>query len=835
MVICAAHAAAALPPPLQPGSQSGAVSGVIDEATWATIRAAYQAGRHAVVPAAGGHQARNPGQQWTTHFDGRGFEVSPDNGGWSWGLDLTGYGRADDIRSVGRPLRVDAQGTRVTYMWSPSLSEWYKNDARGVEHGYTISEPPPGLAAAGSPLCLTLAIRGGLSPQISGSGRDIAFVNGAGAAVVTYHGLTVFDADGRHVPARFEVAAGGLMLLVHDAGSRYPLTIDPVAQQAYLKASNTGSGDGFGISIAASGDTVVVGAQSEASSATGVNGNQADNSAPGAGAAYVFVRHGDTWSQQAYLKASNTNAADNFGWSVAIDGDTIVVGAYREDSSATGVNGNQGDNSALGSGAAYVFVRDGDTWSQQAYLKASNTGIDDFFGWSVGVSGDTIVVGAYREGSAATGVDGNQTDDSAYNAGAAYVFARDPGGSTWTQQAYLKASNTAPLDFFGISVAVSGDTVVVGSALDDSIAPNSGAAFVYARTGSTWSPQATLKASNADADDAFGFSVAAAGNTIVVGARNESSAATGVGGDQSDNSAYRSGAAYVFVRDPGASTWSQQAYLKASNTGVEDYFGWSVAASGDTTVVGAYLEDGSATGIDGDQASNAAPDAGAAYVFARQPGGSTWSQLAYLKPSSTNPADFFGRSVAVSGDLVAVGAFGEDSAATGVNGNDSNNSASGSGAAYVFIGVGAECAPPQVAEHPISQTRCPAAAVSFSVSALGTGSLQYQWRRDGQALSDGGEIIGVRTPMLTISPAQVANAGVYDCIVTNGCGTATSNTAALVICAADFDCSGFADFDDFTAFVSEFEAGADSADFDQSGFVDYDDFIAFVLTFEAGC
>ena len=129
--------------------------------------------------------------------------------------------------------------------------------------------------------------------------------------------------------------------------------------------------------MAVSGDTVVVGAHGEDSSATGVNGNQSDNSAADAGAAYVFVRSGTTWSQQAYLKASNTGAGDYFGCSVAVSGDTVVVGAYGEDSSATGVNGNQADNSATDAGAAYVFVRSGTTWSQQAYLKASNTGADD--------------------------------------------------------------------------------------------------------------------------------------------------------------------------------------------------------------------------------------------------------------------------------------------------------------------------------------------------------------------------------------------------------------------------------------------------------------------------
>jgi hypothetical protein len=194
------------------------------------------------------------------------------------------------------------------------------------------------------------------------------------------------------------------------------------AQQAYLKASNTDDGDVFGFSVAVSGDTVVVGAPYEDSNATGVNGVQTDNSATDSGAAYVFVRGGTTWTQQAYLKASNTGASDLFGNSVAVSGDTVVVGASHEDSNATGVNGDQTNNSATDSGAAYVFVRGGTTWTQQAYLKASNTGASDLFGYSVAVSGDTVVVGAYGEASNATGVNGDQTNNSASFSGAAYVF-----------------------------------------------------------------------------------------------------------------------------------------------------------------------------------------------------------------------------------------------------------------------------------------------------------------------------------------------------------------------------------------------------------------------------
>jgi trimeric autotransporter adhesin len=178
-----------------------------------------------------------------------------------------------------------------------------------------------------------------------------------------------------------------------------------------------------------------VGAPFEDSAATGINGNQADNSAPDSGAAYIFTRTGEIWSQQAYLKASNTAADDEFGFHVALSGDTVLLPAFREDSVTTGINGNQADNSAPDSGAAYVFTRTGGVWSQRAYLKASNTGAHDWFG-IVAVDGDTLIVGAIEEDSAAMGINGgaieedsaamgingDQADNSAPDSGAVYVF-----------------------------------------------------------------------------------------------------------------------------------------------------------------------------------------------------------------------------------------------------------------------------------------------------------------------------------------------------------------------------------------------------------------------------
>jgi uncharacterized repeat protein (TIGR02543 family) len=668
--------------PVHPADPSKTPEG-LSHSDWSGIRGAYERQRHAVVANSDGtHQARNPGQAWLTKFDGRGFIVTPDAGGWSWGLELAGYGEVTEVRQ---------DGGKISYVRGGGLTEWFVNDARGLEQGWTLARRPEHVGIDG-PIRLHLAVRGSLRPQVSGEGASVAFMSEAGSAALTYGGLKAWDADGKVVQARFadgEVADTSLCVVVDDKDARYPITIDPIAQQAYLKASNPDVHDFFGSCVAASGDTVVVGARDEDSSATGVNGIQDDNSASNSGAAYVFVRSEGAWSQQAYLKASNTGAGDNFGCDVAISGDTIVIGAWYENSSATGVNGNQADNSASASGAAYVFVRTGTTWSQQAYLKASKTGAVDQFGLAVAVSGDTVVVGARGEDSNATGVNGNQADNSASSSGAAYVFVRS--GTTWTQQAYLKASNTEAGDLFGHSVAVSNDTVVVGAYEDssaigvngdqsDNSAANAGAAYVFVRSGTTWTQQAYLKASNTGAFDVFGVTVAASGNTLVIGTLGESSSATGVNGDQMNDLALNSGAAYVFVRS--GANWSQQAYLKASNTEAGDYFGVSVAVAGDTVLVGAYGEDSNAAGVNGIQSNNEAQVSGAAYLFVRS--GTTWSQQAYLKPSNTGASDLFGNSVAVSGDTVVVGAPGESSNAMGANGNQSDNSVGNSGAAYVF-------------------------------------------------------------------------------------------------------------------------------------------------------
>ncbi len=361
-----------------------------------------------------------------------------------------------------------------------------------------------------------------------------------------------------------------------------------------LKASNPDAGDGFGIA-ARSGDFIVVGAGGEDSPTSGINGPQGNNNPLGSnsGAAYIFERVGSTWQQVAYVKASTRGVNDSFGSRVSMDGDTIAIAAVREDSGSGGINGNQHDQTQRDSGAAYIFVRQGGQWVQQAYIKTSHPDRDDFMGTNLVLLGDTLVVTAVGEASASTGVNGDPTDNSADWAGAVYVFERS--GSTWAQTAYIKASNT-------------------------------------------------------DAQDYFGNSMAFDGNRIAVGASREASAGTGLGANQADNSSPFTGAAYTFVRS--GSTWVQESYIKSSNAEFGDGFGAGIALEGDNLVVGAQGEGSNATGVNGDQTNNSLPYSGAAYAFRLIAG--QWTQVAYIKPSVPDDFSYFGNWMVLDRDFLMI-------------------------------------------------------------------------------------------------------------------------------------------------------------------------------------
>ena len=371
--------------------------------------------------------------------------------------------------------------------------------------------------------------------------------------------------------------------------------IIPANQIAKLTASDPQADDRFGISVAVSGNVAVVGAYLE------------DSGGSDAGAAYVFEQIGGAWTEVAKLTASDAQAGDRFGFSVAVSGGVALVGADGEDSGGTDA------------GAAYVFEKSGGAWTEVAKLTASDPQAGDWFGRSVAVSEGVAVVGADGEDSGGT------------DAGVAYVF--ESSGGVWIEVAKLTASDAQADDRFGSSVAVSGGVAVVGANLEDSGGSNAGAAYVYEHSGGAWTEVAKLTASDAEANDKFGYSVAVSGDVALVGAPTE------------DSGGSAAGTAYVFEQSGGS--WTEAAKLTASDAQAIDWFGWSVAISGDVAVVGARLEDSGGN------------DAGAAYVF--ESSGGVWSQVAKLTASDAQLSDQFGITVAVSGDVAVVGAHGEDS------------------------------------------------------------------------------------------------------------------------------------------------------------------------------
>ena len=419
------------------------------------------------------------------------------------------------------------------------------------------------------------------------------------------------------------------------------LQIDP----SKLFASDGAADDEFGISVAVDGDIAVVGARQD----------DTRN-----GSAYVFTKVSGVWSQAAKLTASDGAADDEFGYSVAVDGDTIVVGAHQNDADT-----NNNDE-----GAAYVFTKPANGWGGWSNLDtngkaglttkltAFSAAAGDEFGISVAVDGDTIVVGAHQNDS---------------KKGGAYIFTKFSGvwgnapvsGNHRVETAKLVAADAAADDEFGISVAVHGDTIVVGAHLenakDDDLdttddVTDSGAAYVFTKVSGVWSQKAKLIASDGAANDEFGSSVAVDGDTVIVGARQDDT---------------RNGSAYVFTKVSGV--WSQKAKLIASDGAANDEFGISVAVEGDTVIVGANLTNH----IDSD--GNAVNDSGSAYVFTRDSAGG-WSQKAKLTASDAAAEDLYGYSVAVSGDTVVVGAPYNDYDDTDGDTNDDE------GAAY-FLSV----------------------------------------------------------------------------------------------------------------------------------------------------
>ena len=330
-----------------------------------------------------------------------------------------------------------------------------------------------------------------------------------------------------------------------ESGSAYIFVRDGESwsQQAKLIASDGTAGDHFGGSVSISSDYAIVGADSD------------DDHGTESGSAYIFVRDGETWTQQVKLTASDGSGWDYFGLSVSISGDYAIISSFKDDDGGTDA------------GAAYIFVRDGETWTQQAKLIANDASAGDFFGISVSLNGDYAISGAYKD------------DDNGSDAGSVYIFVRD--GENWTQQAKLIASDAASFDFFGSSVSISDNDVIVGAWGDDDGGNATGSAYIFVRNGINWTQQAKLNAADPAANDYFGTRASISNDYAIIGAYED------------DDDGSGSGSAYIFVRD--SVSWTEHSKLTGSDAEADDRFGYSVSISGGYVLSGAYWDDDSGT------------------------------------------------------------------------------------------------------------------------------------------------------------------------------------------------------------------------------------------------
>ena len=493
-----------------------------------------------------GFAMSNPLHGTSIEFTATGPEITSQ--GRSWGLTLSGIGYQGAVAPV-RAARLSNADGRMLYQRG-EVSEWYLNSTWGIEQGFTLFESPGG-GAEGALLVVELALSGALVPRLADDGLVLA--DAGGAAIARYAGLQVLDNADKELPARFELADETLRILIDDSGADYPLVIDPWIQKATLSPSDSGGFGGQSTPVAVSGDTVVIGAP----------GNSNDE-----GAAYVFEKPATGWADMtevARLYASDGEDGDEFGISVAIDGDTVVVGAW-------------GDLNSRGS--AYVFEKPAGGWVtmfETAILTATTRNAFDFFGWSVAISGDTVVVGAYY------------SDEIGSSEGAAYVFVRpDTGWVDANETAVLSTTDHTGIDDFGKSVAIAGDNVVVGSNRGNGTVAFSGTAYVFVKPSGGWSDMtvhtAELMASDGAANDEFGYSVAMSGDMVVVGAF----------ADKDVTGFTNVGAAYIF-QEPAAGwagTVGEIAKLTASDPSTARSFGLGVAIDDDLIAVRGTAEGG---------------------------------------------------------------------------------------------------------------------------------------------------------------------------------------------------------------------------------------------------
>jgi hypothetical protein len=585
---------------------------------WGKIRASIERDRYRLNKddRSGEYQAPNYTHGLHTTFTREGFEVSPrkEEKAWIWGLSLSKYGYGSDLHAITGAEKMITKGNRIEYHRG-DMVEWYINDHRGLEQGFTLKARPSGRMGSGL-LQLQMRTTGNLIPGVEKEGKRIIFRDAQGKEVLRYSGLYAYDAAGRELGARMETDQEGIRLLVEDHDAVYPITIDPFIERKKLLPGDGAESDDFGYSVSISGDTAIVGAMWD------------DDNGSSSGSAYIFSRDqggADNWGQVKKLLPGDGAAGDYFGYSVSISGDTAIVGAMWD------------DDNHLSSGSAYIFSRDqggADNWGQVKKLLPSDGAAGDYFGRSVSISGDAAIVGTMWD------------DDN----GSAYIFSRDQGGAdNWGEVKKLLPGDGAGSDHFGGSVSISGDTAIVAANGDDDNGSGSGSAYIFSRDqggADNWGQVKKLLPGDGAADDYFGHSVSISGDTAIVGAYGD------------DDNGSGSGSAYIFTRDQGgADNWGQVKKLLPGDGAAGVWFGASVSISGDTAIVGARWDD--------DNGSSS----GSAYIFSHDQGGAdNWGEVKKLLASDGAAGDEFGYSVSISGDTAIVGAMWDDD-----NGNNSGS------------------------------------------------------------------------------------------------------------------------------------------------------------------
>lgn len=526
--------------------------------------------------------AANPAESMVARFLDGAVKMQSSLPGSAWSVT---------VKRPGPAPQLSVAGDRVEYQHADGVLEWYENLPAGFHHGFTVPKPLTG-SRSGGKLCVELEVDG-LSVEADGDSEDaLCFSDGGGQALVGYRGLKAWDARGQELDASMVPSGNGFMLVVNDRDAIYPVQIDPyyLNLEQSLVPTMTGTGgstDNLGSSVAISGNTAVA-------AATGV--------APG-GRVYVFVNDGTQWSLETELWPSDGQSGDGFGYSVDLEGDTLVVGAVKADLPGK-----------ADAGCAYVYQRTAGVWTQQAklfspyYLNPSAS--NGWFGVSVSLSGDELAIG------------------SNYNH--VYMFRRTAGA--WNQEDLLAIGNYG----FGRTIALDGDTILIGAPSETvNLVQGAGVVYVWERRDGIWDEVDWFAAPTALDSDQFGSVLALDGDVAVIGAPNT---------DQSTGGQTDYGAAYIFRRN--GDNWFQQAVYRGTmlpQDGFGERMGAAVAVSGDLVVVGTPGNLSASLGV-----------GGMANVY--QWNGTSWTNKAKLSYSPVLVGDKFGNGVAVDGGRMIVGA-----------------------------------------------------------------------------------------------------------------------------------------------------------------------------------